>query len=161
MMLILVTVTLTNCVPSRKICEKNYGPCGYIEEKTDTVYKEVKVDVPGSTITVEVPKTIFVPRETPGKNDTIYVKDKQGIAEIKFYYDQKTGKYMAECEAKEREYLTKIAEINKQKSKIVYVPEQDKRKGIFIPNWALYTICILAILLVLVRVIMRFGILHL
>ncbi len=84
--IIFCLIFLTSCAPSRKSCERNYGPCGFFEIDTDTTFVHVPILIPGATVTDTVEMQRFI-HDTTLINVPIVVIDSLNHIEARYWKD--------------------------------------------------------------------------
>lgn len=85
------------CAPSRKACEKNYGPCGIVDT-VNTVTERVRtVTIPGAVVEAYIYDTLHT-------TDTLRITDSAGVATLE-WYKAENGRIKARCKANERKVV--------------------------------------------------------
>lgn len=90
-------IILNSCAPSRKWCEKAYGPCGVLEFRTDTLYKMTPVYIKGQTLIDTTVLYKFI-NDTINVFTPVVVTDSANYLQMTYWRD-KYGRLLAKCEA--------------------------------------------------------------
>ena len=136
---------LTSCAPSRKLCERAYGPCGMVYE--DSTTRTYVVNLPPAS----VHDTLFLDKwkhtfstDTLIKLDTVVTIDENARVRLRRWYDQKLQAYRIECESlgKDTVFIDKF----KTKAHEIRAPTQPAPTSW--TTWLLIGLFILLILLI-------------
>ena len=131
----LALALLAACAPTRRACERSYGPCG--PPALTRITRQVDTTILRSA--ARITDTLRL-RDTLALRDTITLQDATGRARLR-YWRTRAGRLQAQCQA-----LPETLRIRQQMIREVQVPAKPRARAWWQP-WAPWALAALAVAL--------------